>query len=302
MDENIHDLNSLNEEQLDEIQHTNSKKISNLEDEIKQLKIQISQYGPNTSELAGYKVIQRPDGSTNIQDVQNKLDTQIRKLSKRINETETLTGITIENVEREVLELGSHSCRKRFTLTMTILGRVVLVDYELCEDWSVLPSTQQITWFEVKFEEDINEAIGDLIIDTAENQEFHGVFELLKSYLAYRAGQKELVRELINKYPDLVSVQKPESGDAVVLKISNPDPRHPTFSVTYGRRTTGCHIEVHATLSVQASQELRDKDDHDIIGSASTFFEEIKKEYGLERAIEKLVNIVGGDSGEDSSE
>jgi len=297
MTETGDDLYALSKPELDEFQKVNSQTISDLEKDIQLLKIQIRQFGPNSLRPSSHRVIQRSDGSSNLEEIQIKLDTEIRKLSKRVLETSRLTDITVEKVEREVLELDEASCKKRFTLELKVMGRDVIVVYDTEDNWASTPPSSQISWFEVKFEEDINNVIGEQINDAADSQAFHSVFDLLKSYLQWQADQRTTAEHFRQLYPNLVTIQE-SHNDTVILTIANPDPRHPTFHLTWGRVTAGSHIEADLTLRVEASQELLARDSHGVIRDAASFFSTMVDTDGVKAAIDNLVQIVGGVGGE----
>ncbi|XP_005089288.1 uncharacterized protein LOC101850047 [Aplysia californica] len=291
------DLSSLSKEELAEFQRVNSETIFSLEEEIKLLKTQIKQFGPDRLPSHPYQVVQRPNGGTNVADVQNMLEADIKKYSHRLAETARLTDITIEKVQREVLEMDEFRCKKRFSLELKVFDRTVHLVYDMQEtlasshtEHESHPAGCMITWFEVTFEQDINDAIGEMIAEAADEVAIHSVFSLLKTYLLWVKTRRQLVEHFSQMYPELVTVDIEENR--VKLTISNPKPDHPKFILDWGRKTVNYWVEPDIRLSVEAPQALIAMDDKGILHEAPEMFSVMVKSHGLEKAITCLVKLV----------
>jgi len=284
-------LLTLDKQDLDKLQSENNETINDLEDSIKLLKQQINQFGPEALPSPS-TIVHRYDGTYNLKDVKERLQQDIKKLSHRLEETTKLTDISIEKVQRKVSKIDGNYCKKKFFVEMKIFNRSVHVDYHLEERMTSSDDESPaciIPWFEFKYGEDLNSAIGDLVNEAANNHAFHGVFDLLRSYL-YR---KSYLTDFVEENPDIVSIKHDESQlDLITMRISNPDPRHPVFYIDWRLNALNPKMEGNLSLRVEASESLQKKDASGVLREAPTVFTTMLNDVGTKTAIQTLIDLV----------
>ncbi|CAL1540266.1 unnamed protein product [Lymnaea stagnalis] len=297
MDEAELDISGLTKAELDEFQRVNAEAILGLEKEINYLRRGLQQFGPGVIPEQNLQVIVRPDGSSNIEDVKKRLKMEIEDSANRLRETIKLTGVTIDNIAREVVDLDDNQCTKLFHLELIVLDRKVIVTYKLQEALSSDSSDVQgnkLLWFEVKFGQDIHNAIGGEIRKSAENLSIHSTFSLLKTYIECDKIQALVLEKQMKSYPNNVSTFVNERGNTC-LKISNPKPKRATFTLEWGRKVLNDRVEPDIKVHFEAPQEMLALDSKHVLESSPKMFTCLVDALGLEQAIESLIELVATD-------
>jgi len=286
----------LNMDELKELKELNSKTIKDLESDISILKQQISQYRPDFTSKASHTIIQRQDGSTNASDVKLSLESDIKNLQNLLYCTEKITDIRIEKMNWKVLNLDNIQCKKRYDVEMKILDRPVNVTFDLLKPIQPQSGGEdcgKVTWFEFSYEEYINLAMGEAVQAAAESHNFHGVFSLIKSYLQWYAQRKKILRSMSESYPDFVSIKSSEEDDSVVMILSNPNPSHPKFCLTFGKKIVQTQVEDSITLDIQNSDNYKAHDTSGVLSAAPAMWTSMKDQFGAESALTSLAIMVG---------
>lgn len=293
-DESEIDFTALTDEELDELQRVNAETILSLEKDINYLRRGIQQFGPCIIPEKNLQVIVREDGSSNVEDVKQRLEIEIEDSENRLQETMNLTGITIENITREVEDLDDTQCTKLFHLELIVFDRKVLVAYKLQEPLSAdSPDCQanKLLWFEVKFGEDIHQAIGGEIKKSAENLSIHSTFSLLKTYIERNKTEAMILEKLLKSYPNDVSSFVNERGNSC-LKISHPKPNGLTFTLEWAKKIVNDRVEPDIQVQVAAPKKLLALDSKGVLESAPRIFSGMAGALGLEKAIESLIELL----------
>ncbi|XP_059165494.1 centromere protein P-like [Physella acuta] len=263
------DISALSKEELDEFQKKNAETIAELEKDIKLLKRKFKQFGPGA--------LPSPE--------------------LRLHETMKLTGVTIENIRREVLELDDNHCTKEFYLDLQVLDRKVILIYKLLEIFNPVEGHSEgskLLWFEIKFGENINGAIGGEIVKAADNLAIHSTISLLKTYLQWQKTQDHAIEKFTKSYPNNVSVIVNERGNRC-LEIKNPKPFRPVFTLEWGRKFVNDRVVPDFHLTVQAHEKLVAADTKNILASSPEVFQTMLGSLGADQAIETLIKVVATD-------
>ncbi|CAG5117224.1 unnamed protein product [Candidula unifasciata] len=279
-------IDELSKEELDALQKLGNETISSLEADIELLERKIKKFGPGALPM-------RNDTSS-VTEMESILQKDIDTYSARLKETVRLTGVTIENISREVLELDDNHCIKQFALELLFMNRKVHLKYTLEDTWtSVGEQGGKITWFEVKFEEDINEAVGAEIAKAADNLAIHSVFSILKSFVQWQVSRDKMMKHFTEKYPENVSQQTGKERNQCLRIINKPD--RPEFVLELGRKIVNSRVEADVKVEVNAPKELLEMDRKKILRAIPDMFATMVKNLGLEKAIDGLIQMVISD-------
>ncbi|BFZ10639.1 hypothetical protein BsWGS_13678 [Bradybaena similaris] len=287
-------IDDLSKEELDALHKLQRETISTLEADISLLERKIRQFGPAASPRKDFELNTRPNDINILEELEN-LQKEVTTYSARVKETVRMTGVTIENVTREVLQLDDKHCRKQFALELRFMNRTVHLKYNL-EDNMTFVGEQggKVTWFEIKMEEDISQAVGSDIAKAADNLEIHSVFSILKSFIQWKTERDELMKHFTEKYPENVSQQTGKGGH-LCLRIINTKPDHPEFILEWSRQIANSRVEAVITVEVNAVPELLEMDSKQVLQTIPKMFATMREKLGLEKAIDSLVQMVISD-------
>ncbi|OWF56554.1 centromere protein P-like [Mizuhopecten yessoensis] len=268
-----------------------------LAEELNQLEIDVAKLSENVtgkkSHLKRVKHWLREDSDKDEPSSTEEINKNINNLEDMILKMQKITGVCFMDFQEETLKTEERFTQKHFDIKGECNGLEFGLEFD----------TEEIVMEDERSELEIKEFVANVPQDVCfelekplerivNEQTIGGFFRLIMPYSKWESHRQKILNHFAEKYPDFVTIYTMETNR--ILVISHPNFKHgPVLMISWEFCTQSLdRVTPRIRLGVEGTKQLLDLDKAKALENAPENFELLVEEFGIERAVEAMINLI----------
>ncbi|XP_062616156.1 centromere protein P-like [Saccostrea cucullata] len=254
------------------------REISELRNTIKQKTIAVSKRSQDLYELQYVKRKKKPE----------EIQAEVERLQSQIERSKAITGLSIEKYRKQ--EIGEER-QTSYSIEGSVLGNEFSVQFEAIKTEEEGHVT--IENLALSVGDDVLQKLHQPLLQLSDNNALAPFFSLMEQYSRWSLQRQETFQHFTEKYPDTVST---DSDDSSILVLQSPHiPNSPSLCVCWSFTVDPlCQFHPELRLEVIIHKKLLEADKDNVMKKAPEVFQKMLDSYGIERALETMIQLVAG--------